>query len=431
MELALLVTGLVVLITLGAPMGITMAILPVIYILWSGDLPLSAVPYQMYESIAHAPLLAVPFFILTAELMNSGQITERLLVLAREMVGRFRGGLAQMNVAGSMMFAAMNGSAVADVAAIGGVLIPAMKREGYPGPFAAAITAVGSTIGGILPPSILLVLLASNMGMSIGAVFAAGIIPGLMTGVLLMLVVYVYAIRNGWGRYEAPFTLGALWRALSGAWVALAIPAVIVGGIVSGIFTATEAGAIAVLVSLVSGVVIYRTLKAQNLGKAVFRSVKVTSSVFIILAASGPFGWLLNRTGALQGLEGFLLQFASQPILFGVVLIAFVLIVGTFLEPVPCVVVLGPTLVKVCVAAGLHEVQAALFLSVGFIMGSVSPPVGVCYFTAAAIAREKVDKVARALIPFLAVELLVMGLILIAAPITLTIPKLLGLVQHG
>jgi TRAP-type C4-dicarboxylate transport system permease large subunit len=155
------------------------------------------------------------------------------------------------------------------------------------------------------------------------------------------------------------------------------------------------------------------------LGATLFKSVKVTSSVFIIIAASGPFSWLLNRIGALQGLEGFLLQFAHTPVLFGVVLVLFILLVGTLLEPVPCVVVLGPTLVKVCVAAGFHEVQAALVLSVGFIMGSVSPPVGVCYFTAAAIAGEKIDAVGKAILPFLLVEILVMFLILLIPPLTL------------
>jgi tripartite ATP-independent transporter DctM subunit len=429
MELAVLVGALVVLIVLGAPMGVTMAILPVCYILVTGELPLSSIPYQMYEAISVQPLLAVPFFILTAELMNSGKITERLLTLAREMVGRIRGGLAQMNVVGSMMFAAMNGSAVADVAAIGGVLIPAMKREGYPGPFAAAITAIGSTIGGILPPSILLVLLASTMGMSIGAVFAGGIVPGLLVGLLLMGVVYVLAVRKGWGRYEAPFTFRALWRAFIGAWAALIIPVVIVGGIVFGIFTATEAGAITVLVAFVTGAFVYRTLTPRVLGATLFKSVKITSSVFIIIAASGPLSWLLNRIGALQGLEGFLLQFAATPFIFAVVLVLFILLVGTLLEPVPCVVVLGPTLVKVCVVAGFHEVQAALLLSVGFIMGSVSPPVGVCYFTAAAIAGEKVDKVARAILPFLAVEIFVMFLILLVPPVTLLLPKLFGLIN--
>jgi tripartite ATP-independent transporter DctM subunit len=429
MELVLLTVALVALIVMGAPMGVTMAILPTVYIFITGELPLSSVPYQMYEAISHQPLLAVPFFILTAELMNSGQITERLLTLARELVGRIRGGLAQMNVLGSMLFAAMNGSAVADVAAIGGVMIPAMKRAGYPGPFAAAITAIGSTIGGILPPSILLVLLASTMGLSIGALFAAGIFPGILVGLLLMGQVYLYAVKRGWGRYEVPFTFRALWQALWGAWAALLIPVVIIGGIVFGIFTATEAGAIAVLVAFVTGAFFYRTLKPRIIGTTLFRSVKITSSVFIIIAASGPFSWLLNRIGALQGLEGFLLQFAANPVLFGIVLVAFILVVGTLLEPVPCVIVLGPTLVKVCVAAGLHEVQAALLLSVGFIMGSVTPPVGVCYFTAAAIAGEKIEKVARAIMPFLVVEIAVMFLILTIPPLTLTVPKLLGLVK--
>lgn len=429
MELAILVTALVVMIVLGAPMGVTMAILPAVYIFVTGELPLSAIPYQMFEGISHAPLLAVPFFIFTAELMNSGEITERLLVLAREVVGRIRGGLAQMNVVGSMMFAAMNGSAVADVAAIGGVLIPAMKRAGYPGPFAAAITAIGSTIGGILPPSILLVLLASTMGMSIGSLFAAGIIPGLLVGFFLIAIIYVYAAKRNWGRYEEPFTFRALALAFLGAWAALLIPTVIVGGIVLGIFTATEAGAIAVVVAFLTGVFLYRTLTPKVLSATLFRSVKVTSSVFFILAASGPFSWLLNRIGALQGLEGFLMGYAQTPVLFVGILILLILLIGTVLEPVPCVVVLAPTLVHVCVAAGFHEVQAALVLSIGFIMGSVSPPVGVCYFTAATIAGEKIEKVGRAILPFLLVEIIVMVLIFLIPPITLGLPKFLGLVK--
>jgi tripartite ATP-independent transporter DctM subunit len=430
MELIFLVGGLVVMIVLGAPMGVTMAVLPVAYILITGELPLSSVPYQMYEALSNAPLLAVPFFILTAELMNSGKITERLLELARELVGRIRGGLGQMNVLGSMMFAAMNGSAVADVAAVGGILIPAMKRAGYPGAFAAALTAIGSTIGGILPPSILMVLLASTMGMSIGSLFAAGIVPGLLVGLMLMVVVYIYAVRRGYARYEVPFTFRALWQAFWGAWGALLIPAVIIGGILFGVFTPTEAGAVAVVVAFLIGALVYRTLTRQTFASTLFRSVKITSSVFIILAASGPFSWLLNRIGALQGLEGFLLQFSDRPFLFGIALIGLIFVVGTVLEPVPCVIVLGPTLVKACVGAGFHEVQAALVLTVGFIMGSVSPPVGVCYFTAAAIAGEKIETVGRALMPFLLVEIFVMCLMLVIPSITLALPRFLGFI-HG
>lgn len=429
MELILLVGALVVLVVLGAPMGVTMAVLPVVYILITGELPLSTVPYQMYEALSHAPLLAVPFFILTAELMNSGLITERLLVFARELVGRVRGGLAQVNVVGSMFFASMNGSAVADVAAVGGILIPAMKRAGFPAAFAAALTAMGSTIGGIVPPSILIVLLASTLGMSIGAVFAAGILPGLLVGLLLMVVVYIYAVVRGYGRFEEPFTFRALWRAFVGALPALTIPAVIVGGIFMGVFTATEAGAIAVLVAFSIGAFLYRSLTPREFGQTLFRAVKISSSVFIILAASGPFSWLLNRIGALDGLATFMARFADTPFLFGVVLIAIIFVVGTILEPIPCVILLGPTLIKACTGAGFHEIQAALVLTVGFIMGSVTPPVGVCYFTAAAIAGEKIDRVARALLPFLLVEVFVMIVMLIFPPLTLTLPRLLGFIR--
>lgn len=428
MDLTFLVLSLVAMVVLGAPIGIAMATVPAIYIWVTGDLPLSAVPYQMFEAVAVPPLLAVPFFILTAELMNAGQITARLLTLARELVGRMRGGLAQMNIVGSMMFAAMSGSAVADVAAVGGVMIPAMRKEGYPGPFAAALTAMGSTMGGILPPSILLAILASTMGISIGAVFAAGVLPGLLVGGILMGMVYVLALRRKWGRYEVPFTFFALLKAIQGAWGALLIPMIIAGGIISGVFTATEAGAVAALLALLLGTVVYRTLNPRALIEALTRAVKVTSSVFIIIAASGPLSWLLNRIGALEGLQGFLLQFAHSPVLFSLVLVGFILVMGTLLEPVPSVVMLGPTLVQVCVQAGFHEVQAAILMATGFILGSVTPPVGICYFTAAAIGEEKVDKVARAIVPFLAADVVVMFLVLLVPAMTLALPRLLGLI---
>ncbi len=428
MALTLLVVSLVVMVILGAPIGIAMAAVPAIYIWATGELPLSAVPYQMFEAVAMPPLLAIPFFILTAELMNSGQITARLLTLARELVGRIRGGLAQMNIVGSMMFASISGSAVADVAAIGGVLIPAMRKEGYPGPLSAALTAMGSTMGGILPPSILLVILASTMGISIGSVFAAGVLPGMCVGAILMGMVYVLALRQKWGRYKVPFTFTALLKAIQGAWGALLIPAIIAGGIISGVFTAAEAGAVAALLALLLGTVVYRTLTPRALLGALTRAVKVASSVFIIIAASGPLSWLLNRIGALEGLQGFLLQFSHSPILFSLVLVGLVLVIGTLLEPVPAVVMLGPTLVHVCVQAGFHEIQAAILLATGFILGSVTPPVGICYFTAAAIGGEKVDDVARAIIPFLAADVVVMFIVLLVPAMTLALPRLLGLI---
>lgn len=425
MELAIMMGALLVMIFIGAPIAVTMAVLPAVYIIVTGELPLSTVPYQMYEAVASAPLIAIPFFLLTGALMNSGQITERLLLLSRELVGRVRGGLAQTTVLVSMMFAGMSGSAVADTAAVGGILIPAMKKAGYHGPFAAALTAVAGTIGGIVPPSIVIILLASTMGMSTGGLFMAGVLPGIAIGIMLMGVAYVISVKRNYPRYEEPFRLRVLGMAFVGALPPLLIPLVIILGIVFGVFTATEAGAMTVLVAAIIGLFLYKTLTLMDLGKTVSHTVKITSSVFFILAASGPFSWLLNRIGALKGLEGWFMSYTGSPLLFTLLLIGFILLVGTVIETIPAIVVLAPTLIKVCVAAGFHEIQAALVLVVGFIMGAVTPPVGIVYFTAAFIAEEPLEKVAVALIPFMLVEVVVMFMILYFPALTLWLPKLL------
>jgi TRAP-type transport system large permease protein len=422
--------ALIVLILLGAPIGITMAALPAIYIAITRELPLSIVPYQMYDALSSAPLIAVPFFILTGELMNSSQITERLMILSRELVGRIRGGMAQMNVLACMLFAGMNGSAVADTATIGGIMIPAMKKAGYSAAFAAAQTAVAATIGGIVPPSIVMIVLAGTMGLSVGALWAAGIAPGILVGVLLMAVTYYFAWKRNYERYRAPFRFLTLWRAFWGASPALVIPGVIVGGILFSIFSPTEAGAATVIVAAFIGIFVYRSLRIDGIASAVVRSVRLTSSIFIILAASGPFSWFLNRIGALQGLDHWLTGFAGNPPLFSLILIGLILVVGTVIETIPAIVILGPTLIAACKVAGFHELQASLVIVVGFLMGAVHPPVGVCYFTASYIAKVRPEQVAIALIPFMLVEVLVMFLILVIPGLTLTIPGLMGL-THG
>lgn len=430
MEAIVLVSALCVLIFLGAPVGIALAILPVIYIAVTGELPLSTVPYQMYEALASPPLVAVPLFLLTGELMNTGNITDRLLALSRELVGRLRGGLAQINIVLCMMFAGISGSAVADTATIGTVLIPTMKKSGYPPAFAAAVTAIASTIGGIVPPSIAMILLASGMGQSVGAMFAAGILPGLLVGLMLMATAYVISVQRNYERYKEPFRVAVFVRVAAGAIVPLLIPVVLVGGISAGAFTATEAGAVTVIMALIIGLVIYRSFTLQSLGGALVRTAKLTGSIFFILAASGPFGWLLNRVGALQWLEGWLVSYADSPVLFAIALVGFILLVGTVIEAVPAIVVLGPTLVHACTMAGYHPVQAGLVIVVGFILGAVSPPVGICYFTAAQIADETLEKVGVALIPFMLVEVVAMFLLLWIPGFSLWIPGTLGFVRY-
>lgn len=260
-----------------------------------------------------------------------------------------------------------------------------------------------------------------------GALFAAGILPGLLIGLLLMLIAYFIARIKGHEKGEEPFSIRALADALRGSFLALSVPIILVIGIFGGWFSSVEAGAVTAVVALVLGIFSYRDLDLRSIGSALVRSVRLTALVFIIIAAAGPFTWLLTRLGALELLESWLLSFAGNPVSFSVALLAVIIIAGLFMDASANVIVLGPLLVPACVTAGFAPVQAALVVVVGFLLGTVTPPVGVCYFTAAAISHAKLEEVAFALLPFLAVEFLVLLLILLASPLTLALPNLFGM----
>ena len=422
----MLTVSLVGLILLGAPIALAMILLPTIYILITDAAPLLTVPHQMYEALARFPLVAIPFFMLTGELMNSSSVTQRILRLSSVLVGRMRGGLAQVNMLASLFFAGMNGSAVADTATIGTVMIPTMRRRGYSAHYAAAVTAIGSTIGGIIPPSIAMIVLASVANLSVGALFAGGILPGLLVTALLMLIVWAIARREGHERGEEPFSFAALAPALGSAALALAVPAILIAGILGGWFSSVEAGAITVAAALLVGVVGYRDLDLKAVFAAVGRTVRLSASVFIIIAAAGPFAWLLTRLGAIDLLEGWLVSFAASPLAFAAALLLIIFLAGMFMDATANIIVLGPMLIPACAAAGYEPVQAALVIVVGFLLGTVTPPVGVCYFTAAAVAGARLERTAMALIPFIAAEVFVLVLMLLVAPLTLLLPRWLG-----
>ncbi|MEZ5811939.1 MAG: TRAP transporter large permease [Rhizobiaceae bacterium] len=426
MDVILLVVCFVFLIVLGAPVALAMIMMPTAYILFTGDAPLLTVPHQMYEGIAHFPLVAVPFFMLTGELMNGSSVTQRIMRLSRVIVGRMQGGLAQVNIVASMFFAGMNGSAVADTATIGTIMIPDMKRKGYSAAYAAAVTAIGSTIGGIIPPSIAMIVLASSVNLSVGALFAGGIIPGILIGLLLMLIAWLIARAKDHERGDEPFTIPSFLSALWGASLALCVPLILVVGIFGGWFSSVEAGAITALVALFLGTIVYRDLDLTSFLGAINRTVRMAASVFIIIAAAGPFTWLLTRIGALEMLQGWLLSYSDTPFLFAMLLLGLILIAGMIMDASANILVLGPLLVTACQTAGYDPVQAALVVVVGFLLGTVTPPVGVCYFTATAIAGCRLEQSAAALLPFLAVEIVVLLLMLFIAPLTLMLPALLG-----
>ena len=339
-----------------------------------------------------------------------------------------RGSLAQANVLVSMFFAGMNGSVVADTATVGSLLIPAMKRAGYPSAFAAAVTAVSSTIGGIIPPSIMMIVLANAGGISVGALFAGGIIPGIMIGLLIMFINYFIAKRNDFERSEEPFSFKAL--AISGyrSSFALLIPVVLVGAVVFGIAGVVEAGALTATIALVVGLFIYRTITWDNCKNAFVRAFRNSAMVFIIIAASGPFSWLLTSLGAINDLEQWLLGYADNPLMFVLVLVMFIFLLGMVMDSAANIIVVGPVLVDVMVKAGYPDVQAALVVVVGFLIGSVTPPVGVAFFTAGALADVRLEKVAVAMLPYLAALFALLFVLIVVPEFTMYLPRFFGFV---
>ncbi len=429
MESLILLMSLMTLILLGAPVGFSMILLPTIYILYTNAAPLLLIPAQMFNAIDSIPLTAIPFFMLTGELMTSATITDRLVELSQRIIGRLRGSLAQANVLVSLFFAGMNGSVVADTATVGSLVIPAMTKAGYKRSFSAGITAVSSTIGGIIPPSIMMIVLANASGISVGALFSAGIIPGILVALLLMIVNHILAVKYNFERSEEPFSWTGLRKSTLRASFALIVPITLVGTVVGGIAGVVEAGAITATISLLVGLFIYRTINFSNTVSAFNRAFRNSASVFIIIAASGPFSWLLTSLGALGQLEEFLLSYANNPFIFALVLITFIYLLGMVMDSAVNIIVVGPVIVEVMVKAGYPEIQGALVCIVGFLIGSVTPPLGVAYFTAATVANATLESVAVAMIPYLVSLFFLLFILVVFPDITMWLPTYLGFVQ--
>ena len=425
----MLLMSLMALILLGAPVGFSMILLPTIYILYTNAAPLLLIPAQMFNQIDSIPLTAIPFFMLTGELMTSATITDRLVELSQRIIGRLRGSLAQANVLVSLFFAGMNGSVVADTATVGSLVIPAMTKAGYKRSFSAGITAVSSTIGGIIPPSIMMIVLANATGISVGALFSAGIIPGILVTLLLMIVNHILAVKYNFERSEEPFSWTALRKSTLRASFALIVPITLVGTVVGGIAGVVEAGAITATISLLVGLFVYRTINFSNTVSAFNRAFRNSASVFIIIAASGPFSWLLTSLGALGQLEEFLLSYANNPFIFALVLITFIYLLGMIMDSAVNIIVVGPVIVEVMVKAGYPEIQGALVCIVGFLIGSVTPPLGVAYFTAATVANATLESVAVAMIPYLVALFFLLFFLVVFPDITMWLPTYLGFTQ--
>jgi tripartite ATP-independent transporter DctM subunit len=384
---------------------------------------------NVYNGMDSFPLMAIPFFMLAGELMNRGGITARLVEFAQAMMGHFRGGLAHVNVLSSMLFAGLSGSAVADTSAIGSMLIPAMEKQGYTRRFSAAITAASSVIGPIIPPSGIMIIYAYVMGESVAALFLAGIVPGILVGVGLMVVVYWMADRYDFPVATRRYSWPERGKASLKAFFPLMTPVIILGGILGGIFTPTEAAAVAVGYAIFIGLFIMKTLRLADLPNVLARAATTSAVVLLLVGAAMAFKTVVSLSHAPETLAAIILSITDNPLILLFLINLLLFIVGMFLDAGPAIIILGPILGPIFVSMGIDPVHFAIIMSVNLTVGLATPPMGLVLFVASSVSGERVETIARAIIPFLLVEIATIFLITYVPAISMTIPRLTGFVD--
>ena len=416
-----------VLLLIGLPVFFCLLAAPGLILLLAGqERDLVLLYRNTFNGMDSFPLMAIPFFMLVGELMNRGGITLRLVRFAQVLVGHWRGGLAQVNVLDSMLFAGLSGSAVADVAALGSMLIPAMEREGYSRRFAAAITAASAVIGPIIPPSGIMIIYAYVMGESVAALFLAGILPGILIGVGLMVTLRVFADRMRLPAATPAATLPEVARATVGAFWPLLTPVIIMGGILGGVFTPTEAAAIAAAYALVIGLVVHRTLALRDLPDVFARAALTSAVVLLLVGAAMAFKTVVSLSHAPEAMADAILSLSSNPLVLLFLINVLLFLVGMFLDAGPAIIILGPILGPIFTTMGVDPVHFAIIMSVNLTVGLATPPMGLVLFVASSVSGERVETIARAILPFLAVEVLVIFLITYVPAISLAVPRFFG-----
>jgi len=379
---------------------------------------------EMFNAINKFPLAAIPFFILAGNLMETGGISRRLVEFAKSIVGGVQGGLPMTCVLTCMIFAAVSGSSVATTFAVGAILIPALIKHGYPTSYAAALQATSAELGVVIPPSIPLILYGVSAEVSIGELFIAGIGPGFLISIALMVFVYIYCKIKGWGRNDGDGRLGffkATWQA---GW-ALLMPVIILGGIYGGIFTPTEAAAVAVFYALIVGVVIYREISFANMILVLRKSVISSAVIMFIIANAGLFAFLITRAGVPDAIGRYLEVVLQSPVLFLLGVNAVLFIIGMFIETSAAIIVLAPILAPVAIHFGIDPVHFGMVMVVNLALGMITPPFGVNLFAACTVARISLDQIIRHLIPFVLVIFGCLMLITYFPAISLTLRDLL------
>ena len=382
---------------------------------------------NVYNGMDSFPLMAIPFFMLAGELMNRGRHNHPpRRVFSQALMGHLRGGLAHVNVLSSILFAGLSGSAVADTSALGSMLIPAMEKQGYTRKFAAAITAASSVIGPIIPPSGIMIIYAYVMGESVAALFLAGIVPGVMVGVGLMLMIKLMADRYDFPVASRKYTWSERRQASLKAFFPLMTPVIILGGILGGIFTPTEAAAVAVGYAFIIGFFVLRTLTWKEVPEVLSNAGMTSAVVLLLVGAAMAFKTVVSLSHAPEQLASLILSLSENPLILLFLINLLLFIVGMFLDAGPAIIILGPILGPIFTSLGVDPIHFAIIMSVNLTVGLATPPMGLVLFVAAAVSRERVETIAKAILPFLAVEIIVIFLITYIPALSMTIPRITG-----
>ena len=415
---------LALLLIIGLPVTFSLAGASLAFLITSSQIPPVVVLHRMINGVDSFPLLAVPFFILAGSLMNHAGITDRIFDFAKALVGWMRGGLGHVNIGASVLFAGMSGAAVADAGGLGTIEIKAMKEGGYDGDFAVGITAASSTIGPLIPPSLPLVVYGVVSSTSIGQLFAAGLIPGLLMAVSLMVMVAWYARVRGYGRDS-----GFAWRVLAltfkRAFLSLLTPIIIVGGILGGLFPPTEAAIAACAYALLLGGLFYRTLSISKIKSISLDTIETTAIVLMIVAAASIFSWILTSNRVTEVVAEMILGQTQNVFLVLLLINIVLLVVGFFMEPVAAITILTPVLLPLVVELGVDPVHFGIMMVLNLMLGLLTPPVGMVLYVLARVADIKFESAVRATMPFLVPLGTVLLLITYVPAISMWLPTLL------